>query len=388
MADRMRIELTRPTDLPPAQQAVERSLAWAEPMLPGPRAATVPRWSAAPTWTPPGTILLVRHRALDGSGWLLSNDRHPPAGYEIEFDLGLVHVHAQPGTQRLVASRERIFTTPFEGLLDDDHTGLGFVEQAPLPMLEALELRRDPASGRTVLVSGVADPLYHRTEPLGVVGFIESYPINPREVADIRVERRLRTLSRTVDEVAWRHEYSVDEQRPAGAAALGGVWSRARLTTVPLLRRADGTLTSPLLTRQLSSRPRPVAAAKWIGAPLRWAGRRPRMWAFRASASRARQLTRLPALRTRRDETVLCHIEATPRRGYSPLFSARHPVLPDQYLTRSELEASDLGYRVEGIIGWVLDRRADGFPGAQPPEVKWASGFGKRRRYVEGPRPG
>ncbi|MGH2832473.1 MAG: hypothetical protein ACRDK2_06820 [Solirubrobacteraceae bacterium] len=56
-------------------------------------------------------------------------------------------------------------------------------------------------------------------------------------------------------------------------------------------------------------------------------------------------------------------------------------------MTRSEIEATDMGYRVDGVLGYVLDRHADRSREALPTEVKWASRFGQRRRYVEGHTP-
>lgn len=386
---------------PPREMAARRvasALAWEAPRLPRASETKVPRWVAGPTWTPPGTILLVRHRALDGGHRLLNNDRTPPAGYAIEFDLGLVHAVAQPGTARLVGGPDGLFCTPFEGQLDGELRGLGYVEQAPLPLLESLELRRVPETGQVTLVAGVADPLWATTEPVGRVGFIEGYPINPREVLDARVDRGMATLLRHVDEQAWRHRYESAREPGADAGvALGGLWCEQRKGTVELLARPDGSLTSALLPAAGgSSLPAPKAVARWVGAPLNWTERRPRAWALKAGASRARHLAAtaqesLAAVAARRgaravDATSLGWLQAAELPNWSPLFSARHPVLGDQYLTRSELEARDMGYAVEGVIGWVADWRAGGGRGAD--EVKWASHFGQRRRYVEGPVPG
>lgn len=375
-----------------AQRAVQRAVAWEAPALPHASGQLVPRWAHTPTWTPPGTILLVRHRSLDGGRCVVTNDRVPPPGFAIEFDLGLVHAFAQPGTARLVATDDGFFTTPFEGELADGLRALGHVEQAPLPMLEGLELRRDPDTGQVTLVAGPADPLYARAEPVGHVGFIESYPINPREPLDVRVDRDLLTLVREVDERAWRHRYAAVPERGEGVA-LGGIWARPRPDTTPLWRDPDGTIGSDLLAPARCV-PGAGAVLRWTAAPLAWAGRRLPAWALRAAASRVRAVaTRAPAElvaaagRRGGGRAVIGHLRREPAPGWSQLFSARHPVLPDQYLTRSELEARDMGYVVEGIVGYVADRRADTDPTAMPREIKWASRFGHRRRYVEGPIP-
>jgi hypothetical protein len=82
---------------------------------------------------------------------------------------------------------------------------------------------------------------------------------------------------------------------------------------------------------------------------------------------------------------ILGYLKRDPATGWSGLFSAVHPALGDQYVTRSELEAIDMGYAIEGILGYVIDRFANRGRDVPLAEVKWASHFGQRRRYVEGP---
>jgi hypothetical protein len=382
----MRVEIGAPTAPRDAQERMRRTLVWEAPLLPGARRTSVPRWSAGPTWTPPGTILLVRHRALDGGRRIVTNDRVSPAGYEIEYDLGLVHQFAQPGTQRLIASDDGFFRTPFEGELDEGLRALGYVEDAPLPLLEGLEVRRDPAGGVT-LVAGVDDPLYPVAEPLGHLGFVESYPINPRTAPDRRANWRLATLVRWADQRAWRHRYGAADGRPDGAAVLGGLLHEPASGFVALRLEADGTLASELLAPGARRTPSPTAAARWIGAPLRWSGRRPRAWAVRATLARARMTAARPRRLREEPSELLGYLRAEAAPTWSPLFCATHPVLDDQYATRSELEAIDMGYTVEGILGYIGDGPADRSLEALPREIKWAARFGKERRYHEGPRP-
>jgi hypothetical protein len=315
----------------------------------------------------------------------VTNNRVPPSGYSIEFDLGLVHEFGQLGTKRLIASRSGFFLTPFEGEVDEGYSALGHVEQAPLPMLESLDVCRDPVGGGETLVSGVADPLYDGAERLGRVGFVESYPINPRDAPDGRVQRSMITLRRHVDDRAWRHRYDVvAEHDDSDAVALGGIWTTERVGAVELWQLADGTLVSalPLLARH---RRRPsVAAARWIAAPLTWDGGKPHLYAMRASGSRLRRVARRqahPPMTAPDRKRLLGYVMAGPVRGASPLFAARHPVIGDQFVTRSEIEAHDMGYVVEGVLGWVSDSRAQKTIGG--PAI-WASRFGQRRRYIEG----
>jgi hypothetical protein len=371
-----------------AERKVQRALMWEGPMLSRPLRVSVPRWSAAATWTPPGTILLVRHRSSDGMRRIVTNHRISPAGYEIEYDLGLVHSFAQPGTQRLVGDdRDGFFCTPFEGELLEGFQALGYVETAPLPLLDALELRREPRSGQLTLVAGAADPLHAVAEPVGHLGFIESYPLHPREAPDARVNRVLLPLVRWADERAWQHRCDVTERSPAAAVALGSVapCGVGGEDFINLLRLPDGRLTTELLPALWHRRPSMRAALRWSVAPLVWAGG-PRAWSVRASANRLRQAARSAPRQGRHEEPrPIGRLRRAPMRGWSPLFATTHPVLGDQFLTRSELEARDMGYAVDGVLGWVSDHGAECTLQAHPAEIKWASRFGKQRRYVEGP---
>ena len=67
--------------------------------------------------------------------------REPPPNYQLEFDLGVLHRFALPGTRRLVDDVRDLTLTDEQNELPDELHGLGYVEQAPLPMLEVLELR-------------------------------------------------------------------------------------------------------------------------------------------------------------------------------------------------------------------------------------------------------
>jgi hypothetical protein len=373
-----------------AERKVQRSLMWETPMLSRPLRVRVPRWSAGPTWTPPGTILLVRHRSSDGMRRIVTNDRIPPAGYEIEYDLGLVHCFAQPGTQRLIATGDGFFCTPFEGQPIDGLRALGYIETAPLPMLDALELRRDPWSGGLTLVAGAADPLYEVSEPVGHLGFIESYPLNPREAPGLPVNRLLMPLRRWADERGWRHRYAAGGERREGAVVLGCVapcgTGGEELVNLGLL--PDGRLATALLRPPRRAMLPIGAALRWSAAPVGWAGG-PRMWALRASANRLRHVPLGPSSPVGCGEArPIGRLRREPLHGWSPLFAATHPVLGDQFVTRSALEAQDMGYVLDGLLGWISDHGADRSVEAQTVEIKWASRFGKRRRYVEGPLPG
>lgn len=386
------------------ERTVQRLSAWEAPRLPGIKHTSMRRWIGGPTWVPPASQPLVRHRSLDGRQRVVSSDRTPPSGFVIEYDLGLTHIFAQPGTQRLIAAApdeiddpanstvqigQRYFRTPFEGILDNGYSGLGYIEEAPLPMLDALELRRDSITGEEVLVAGADDPLYDTAEPLTTLGFVESYPIQPRHPADPRINWGVTILQRIPDPLRWCHRYQTGLSPTANTVSLGGLWTCGGKAFVGLYRQSDGSLSSELLPRTSRKRSGASAQLRWAGAPLGWTNRRPRVWAARATASRLRRLfadrDEQPPVTVKR--SLLGYLRRDPAPGWSPLFSATHPALDDQYITRSELEATDMGYVTDGVLGYVLDTVADRNRDALPEEVKWASGFGQRRRYVEGARP-
>jgi hypothetical protein len=385
----MSVDIEYPEAATAARRWVQERNAHEAPRLPTWTGQGLRRLSGAPAWIPPGTMILVRHRSEDGLRRVVTTDRHSPRGFAVEYDLGLVHRNAQPGTERLIASKDGYFITPVEGQLAVSYRALGYVEQAPLPMLDVLELRRDPDSKQSVLVAGPYDPLYESTIPVRVLGFVESYPINPRVVACPSVDWAIGTLVRTVDPERWRHDYHVtSEQGDGHGVALGGLWLRPGPGFVPL-RREDGRLATSLVARRTGG-PNWTARLRWTAAPLAWAEWRPRAWAVRASAGRlralARERSRHSEIAGRTDLAVtLGYLRRDPAPGWTQVFSGTHPVLQDQYLTRSEIEASDMGYKIDGLLGYVMDRFAIPSDQMVLAEVKWASRFGQRRRYSEGP---
>lgn len=372
------------------EERTRRSLAWEAPWLPGLRESTVPRWETGATWIPPGTKPLVRHRSDDGARVVVSHDRRAPEGFHIEFDLGVVHTHGELGARRLIMLPEGPTTIGYEGELADGLDDLGYVEAAPLPMLLALRVVLDPVSGQAIPVAGPADPMWERGEDLGLLGWIEGFPIEPRRALDLRNAWGLAPLLRTMDLTSWRHRYDrgpAAAAAPGDAVALGGLWTREPGPGLVALRRdAAGFLSTDLLPRPDASAD-PAAQARWVAAPLGWTDRRVRAWALRASAARARAL----GATTLRGPgpgagaaTVLGHLRRAPADGYTPLFSATHPALGDQFATRSEIEANDLGYRIDGVLGHIADALSTAGSGDVAREVPWGSRFGQRRRYVEG----
>jgi hypothetical protein len=323
---------------------------------------------------------------------MVTDDRTPPRGFELEFDLGQINRFGQLGTSLLLAredddgSDRDYLRSTVDGAPAPGYRSLGYIEDAPFPMLNALELRRDRKTDTAILVSGIDDPLYEETDAGRVLGFIESYPIEPRHPPDARVDMVAGLLLRHADEGDWRHRYFLSDAGSLDSVTLGSLWSRSGADFVALQRGADGWLTTELCGDSAAATQRVTAKLRWSAAPLSWPEGGPAAWAARASASRMRSLIR--HARLSRELTAPAQLGYLLRHsadGWSPIFSAVHPAIRDQYVTRSELEAGDMGYRIEGVLGYILDEQADRGQHAFAAEVKWASRFGQRRRFIEGP---
>lgn len=383
----MRVELGHPVPADSAEALIRRSMRTEPPILPKLRPDTVRRWKGLPTWMPPESVVLCRHRQIGGELRTHLATRRPPAGFGLEFDLGFLNRHAVPGTLRLVVRDGSLELDDGHAALSDPKAALGFVEQAPLAMLDVLEVRALHTTGQHVLAAGADDPLIPVSTPVSTLGWIEAFPIQPKELDVQTGGRGLRTLVRVQDDRRWRHAYTVDPApAPEPAIRLGGLLPREADGFTPLVALPDGRLRSGLLTPAEPSRS--LDAARWVAAPLGWA-RPPRAWAARATASRAVKIASATAARSDgAGEETLGWLRSEPANGWSPLFSASHPALPDQFVTRSELEAKDLGYRVDGVLGHVADAVADGVGAGGQDEILWTSRFGRRRRLIEGHAPG
>lgn len=365
------------------EEWVRRVCAWEAPRLPGLRRGNPRRWKGAATWQPADTILLCRHRSDDGSRTIVTRDRRSPPGFTLEYDLGAIHAHRLPFTQRLLATADDSWTaTAFDGDPAPGVEHLGWVEQAPLPMLDPLFLARDPATGAPVLVCGADDPLHEQAEPIRLLGWVESFPVHPRQLDEIRPPASgFVVLRRTVDRDGWRHRYRAD---PTGAdqpdgVAIGGIWDAERDSAVALRSREDGRIVSDLLPEgpahgQVSD------AVRWALAPLTWSeGAAPKAWGARATLTRGRRYVRgfgAPAT----EPAVLGYARRDPGRGWEPLYSGTHPVTGDQLLSPSARELGDLGYTVDGVIGHAVAAFADGSERLRADEVPWGSRFGHGRR--------
>ena len=118
------------------------------PVFPSSRPARCAAGEHSPGWTPAETGPLCRHLGLAGQGRVISNDRNPPPGYALEFDLGVTRLHAAPGTRRLIQTASTYRRTDQQNHLGAHRNPLGYIEDQPLPLLEALELRRAAGSAK------------------------------------------------------------------------------------------------------------------------------------------------------------------------------------------------------------------------------------------------
>jgi len=349
----------------------------------------VRRWVLSASWMPPETLPLVRHRKLDRDERIVTNDRTPPPGYVIEFDLGVIHRFQPPGTAELRAEGAEGFLV----IPDRDDAAprltaprhpdcLGFLEQAAFPLLDALERAFHPASGQWVLLGGPEDPLLPVVEQRQALGFLEAYPNHPRLSPTVPTRPYgLRPLHRTVDTAARRHRYGVGTAPPGSpSVALGALHAERRKDSVPLwLPEHQVTVGNGIA---VSPRTRVRAGARWAAAPLAWRGEGPVLPRARAAARRSVDLVRGPTHGpgTPDGAAPAGYLWSSAAPNRHELHLAIHPVTGDQLLTPWPLEASDMGYGPTTRLGWVATVPSTEAHDPRAIDVPWASHFGRRAR--------
>ncbi len=390
-------------DEPTGRAAHARRFASAfPPAMPHMPAHTVRRWDAAVTWEPAEAVLLTRFRERGGERRISSRIDLPPAGFELEYHLGAGRQFPLPGTRRLFARNGREYVTLAPGERDpelSEEDELCCVEQAPLLLLDALILGRLPATGEEVLVCGPDDPLMGVVQPIATLGFLESYPVNPRRPPHVERGDGLPGLVQTVDGAARRHRYAVGEV-PSGTLVreLGALLSVEPMDGVCLAIDGRGhVVTSTYAPSPQSGRARLAVGARWTLAPLSWPGKRLSAPRLRASLRRAQQVAGVYAAASREAEhgqpvdIGWLLFESHPR--CRTLWSAAHPVTSDQYLSHTPIEATDLGYVEPTLLGYILhEAPTTGRHDHAPVPIPWASrsacgGVASERRRG-GRRPG
>ena len=378
----IRAELELPTAAHVAEQAALEELRAQPPLLEG-LSRRPPRWQLQ-HWLPLQMRPLVKQAALDWSAYLVTLGDRAPAGFRPVFHLGAASLVPQPHTVRLVEAGGRYAVQADHEPLPRGARALGYVSSASLAEMEPLErrlLHTEEHGDIEVLCAGVADPHLAESELIEQLGWIDPYPLAPRQTAGAGTRRTSRLLVRRQDPAAWRHVLIAALEPPRGELdhVLGSMLMRPGPGTVPLMQDPDGRVHTPAMP-PVDGRDN-LAAAKWAAAPLRWDDAEPR-----ERREAARERAAYLAGRQRRatvdaQEGVLGHLRTEPADGWVELYRATHQVTGDQYVTRHAHEASDLGYRVDGVLGHVSALGALRGPG--PEAIPWASQGGRVRRYEE-----
>jgi glycosyltransferase involved in cell wall biosynthesis len=359
----------------------------------------VPRWGALPTWMPPETVCLVRHRQLHGERRIVTNERIPPPGFTIEFDLGAIQHFSPPGTQRLLYRDGRLMTAPRGTDREPGDEVLGYLEEAPLPLFVGVKRVSLPDGSETLVLASERDPLHDLAASGDFLGFIETFPVGPVRVPGPSVIMSA-SLVRYVDHSARRHRYaavtSADELQGSGmlSAELGELLERDRPDRIALWIDDRGRLSTERCPPPQAAAPGLTPALRWAGAPAHWRDvgylrARPQAIARRLWDVTTAVGTDLRPARPRHSSTgvpsdgrrVLGYLHRDPGHGRTELFVAAHPVLADQFVTHHPLEATDLGYERVCSMGFIGSRaRLTGALGGRRGTIPWASRFGLSAR--------
>ena len=335
---------------------------------------------APEAWMPAQSRLLCRHLHDPTGRYIYSHSARAPHHCSSSHVLGAVRAFPLPGTTSVAIAPDGELL--FGGAVPvEDPSLLGFLEQAPLPLLDELLLGSDPRTGQRVLVERFSDPLAPQLDALTPVGFIEPHPIHPKTPPmNGDAHYGLTGLTRTVDTHARRHRYGAGRM-PAGipAGELGALLREPLGDCDPLWIDEQGSVFAD--GRSLSNgRPSVRTALRWAGAPLMWSDFGPLAPKLRASARRAYDSTRIIASRPAHPERPAAPAGYLLRSStpYSvPLYGALHPVTGDQLLSTSHTECLNLGYRGVVLLGHLVARApVTGRLGPIRAGAAWTSRFG------------
>ncbi len=360
----------------------------AAPAVPTMGPNQVPRWGQPWGWRPPETLPLGRHVDEGGTWRPVTNSLEPPRGARLEFVLGAIQQFSPPGTRRLIRRDGRYLTVERASPRNEEDDVLGYLEEAPLPLFDAIERAVFDDGLETLVASTDRDPLRPLARELTLLGFIEALPNEPFELPPYTKTPGRQVLVRLVDREHRRHTYDALDPPHSlnGALVLGAELGRLQLhsdsTAVPVWLDAPGristdrySLTEPPLT--------PVSLLRYSAAPLNWRRFGQRSARLRASVRRSMEINRLLAARARRkvpdreSRRLLGYLQSEPGPGLIEIFAARHRVLPDQFLTHDPLEAANMGYVDVRSLGYIqADAPLTGALGSKRVAVQWASRFG------------
>jgi glycosyltransferase involved in cell wall biosynthesis len=383
---------------PPRSIAVreERVRRWSHPpAIPSLPSGTVRRWAVG--WTPAETLPLTRHVSHDGRTRLVTTSRQPPPGFRIEFDLGSIQHFSPPGTVRLIRRAGRFTTVPRGSAPHPSDEELGYLEQAPLPQLLAVELAMLPNGEETLIIAGERDHLWGQVLQRTALGYIEPFPIEPQKGPPYS-SVLLPVLVRCLDGQRRRHVYAVvDPAAPSGhlplSAELGQLASPTMRGAIPLYIDSGGRVSTPGYQPETPS-PSPKRVARWALAPATWrnfGGWQGRARAVARRSFEAPRLTATPHLphlpASDSKPHPLGYLYPEPGPGRLELLSAIHPVVRDQFLTHHAIEATDLGYECVTRLGYVAGQAPlTGVLGGRRVVAPWTSRFGIVARGGRGPR--
>ena len=381
-------------------ERLERRLCLAEKPIFSGAAESVARWTGAPTWRPAFTAPLVRNQRFGFEEWTATSILSPPDGYNPEYYLGIVHLRALQGTRRIMRDNEHGYVAVGPGgepTADEMDESLGYVDEVAFTMLEPLLLCRHARTGAPLLICGEEDPLHDSVEwpPLAVLGYVDRFPLNPREVPTSRPTRAwVRGLLRSVDPVARRHRVSLGAEPPGRHSwELGALLDRNPGDGIAAWIDAAGRLhtQSYAPTRRAYDVRRTL---HWVGAPASWRGFGRWQARTRAVARRSVEAVRHTIVRPgiaapvpRRGEPV-AWLLPDPGSDRHPLFSAIHPVTADQLVTRDPSEARELGYGRAQMLGYALALApVTGTLRRPRVSVPWGSRFGEALTRSDDPHP-
>jgi glycosyltransferase involved in cell wall biosynthesis len=385
-----------------AFEAEQRDRLDAQPAIPTMPADRVPRWGDWQQWAPPECIPLARHVMPGTERRVITNDRQPPPGFVNEMNLGSIRQFSPPGTRRLIGRSDgSLITVPRGAPQPDDEQPYGYLEEARLPLWIGIECAVLPDGTQTLVIADARDPLRARATRLTFLGFIEGFPVEPLGQPDFAVRIGEPVLLRWVDRASRRHRYVTvasperpGHDRPIGAE-LGRLLPTPGVRTLPLYIDEAGRVS----TDHHRHEPRSASAeeiARWVLAPLAW--RR-----FSSPSSRARSVARraldiehvvaAQALRAARSRLpvrlagarqrgrLVGYLRSEPEPGMVALYSARHPVIDDQFLSHHAIEATDMGYVDVGLLGFLEGAAPiTGKLGSHRAPIPWVSRFGLAAR--------
>lgn len=366
---------------PPGGRRTRRARPAPEPLLPGADEDSALRWERYSTWVPPLSVLATRYRALDGEKRIVTSGPSPP-GYALEHHLGSLRTSALEGTERLLRIGEDYLTVARGEWypLPDDAEEIGYLEAAPIPQMGAVALAVVRSTGQSTLVSLPDDPIADEVDLVRPLGYLEPFPLAPREVPYPERDLGVVGLAKAIDHRQRRHRYALGRLPEGELVGELGALAEFGLQGSVGAWIVDGRLLTER-HRPPPTRPSPAGAARWAWEPASWRRIASRQARARSLARRAviaaTNVTAPPRPPSIPDEQPAGWLFATERPGLTALYASYHPVTGDQLLTRTPDDAVQMGYSAPEPIGFVrLLAPLTGDLRQRISPVPWARRFG------------